>query len=124
MAAAAADNDDTALPILTPSWCRPEKRPSKRPITARLLETRPPPSTPTPTRLPHFPARVSPFSSAMAVAATVPHDARDSGLGSSAYWAWIRAAAEASPAPAPPQEEKARRTTSPSRPTSSPPALI
>ncbi|KAI4988916.1 hypothetical protein ZWY2020_036233 [Hordeum vulgare] len=28
-------DDDTALPILTPSWRRPEKRPSKRPIAAR-----------------------------------------------------------------------------------------
>ncbi|XP_048564597.1 protein RETARDED ROOT GROWTH, mitochondrial-like [Triticum urartu] len=72
----------------------------------RLLETRPPPRIPTPARLPHLPARVSPFSSAVAVAATASHDARDSGLGSSAYWAWIRAAAEAAPAPAPPQEEE------------------
>ncbi|KAE8811331.1 hypothetical protein D1007_11699 [Hordeum vulgare] len=106
MATAAATADDTALPILTPSWRRTEKRPSKRPIAARLLETRSPPSTPTPTRLPHLPARVSPFSSAVAVPATVPHDARDSVLGSSAYWAWIGAAAEAAPAPAPPQEEE------------------
>ncbi|KAF7030860.1 hypothetical protein CFC21_042306 [Triticum aestivum] len=72
----------------------------------RLLETRPPPASPTPARLPHLPTRVSPFSSAVAVAATAPHDARDSGLGSSAYWAWIRAAAEAAPAPTPPQEEE------------------
>ncbi|KAE8788771.1 hypothetical protein D1007_37134 [Hordeum vulgare] len=42
MAAATAVDDDTALPILTPSWRRLEKRPSKRPIAARLLETRPP----------------------------------------------------------------------------------
>uniref|UniRef100_M8BM36 DUF155 domain-containing protein n=1 Tax=Aegilops tauschii TaxID=37682 RepID=M8BM36_AEGTA len=72
----------------------------------RLLETRLPPASPTPARLPHLPARASPFSSAVAVAATAPHDARDSGLGSSAYWAWIRAAAVAAPAPAPPQEEE------------------
>lgn len=36
----------------------------------------------------------------------MPHEARDSGLGSSAYWAWIRAAAESAPAPPPQQEEE------------------
>ena len=72
----------------------------------RLLETRPPTSSPSPARVPHLYARTSPFSSAVAVAAAAPHDARDSGLGTSAYWAWIRAAAEAAPAPAPPQEEE------------------
>ncbi|CAM0882551.1 unnamed protein product [Alopecurus aequalis] len=73
----------------------------------RLLETRPPPSSPSPaSRVPHLSARTSPFSSAVEVAAAVPHDGRDSGLGNSAYWAWIRAAAEAAPAPASPQEEE------------------
>ena len=42
------------------------------------------------------------FSSASAVA---PHEARDSGLGGSAYWAWIRAATESAPAPTPSQDE-------------------
>jgi hypothetical protein len=46
------------------------------------------------------------FSSASAAAAIAPHDARDSGLGGSAYWAWIRAATESAPAPSPPQEEE------------------
>ncbi|XP_066315075.1 uncharacterized protein [Miscanthus floridulus] len=45
------------------------------------------------------------FSSASAAAAIAPHDARDSGLGGSAYWAWIRAATESAQAPSPPQEE-------------------
>ncbi|CAD6220607.1 unnamed protein product [Miscanthus lutarioriparius] len=46
------------------------------------------------------------FSSASAAVAIVPHDGRDSGLGGSAYWAWIRAGTESAPAPAPPQEEE------------------
>ncbi|RLM91239.1 uncharacterized protein C2845_PM08G26350 [Panicum miliaceum] len=45
------------------------------------------------------------FSSASAVAAVAPHEARDSGLGGSAYWAWIRAATESAPARTPPHEE-------------------
>ena len=47
-----------------------------------------------------------PFSSASAVAAVAPHEGRDSGLGGSAYWAWIRAATESAPAPTPPHEEE------------------
>uniref|UniRef100_A0A0E0JP28 DUF155 domain-containing protein n=1 Tax=Oryza punctata TaxID=4537 RepID=A0A0E0JP28_ORYPU len=80
----------------------------------RLLATRPPHPAPTTSeplaRLDasslgsRFPARA--FSSASAVAVAVPHEARDSGLGSSAYWAWIRAAAESAPAPPPQQEEE------------------
>jgi hypothetical protein len=46
------------------------------------------------------------FSSASSSVAVSPHDARDSGLGGSAYYAWIRAAAEAAPAPSVPQEEE------------------
>ncbi|EAY75931.1 hypothetical protein EE612_005919 [Oryza sativa] len=79
----------------------------------RLLATRPPHPAPPPPpprttttgqTLPRFSARA--FSSASAVAVAVPHEARDSGLGSSAYWAWIRAAAESAPAPPPQQEEE------------------
>jgi hypothetical protein len=79
----------------------------------RLLATRPPHPAPPPPpprttttgqTLPCFSARA--FSSASAVAVAVPHEARDSGLGSSAYWAWIRAAAESAPAPPPQQEEE------------------
>jgi len=40
------------------------------------------------------------------VAAVAPHEGRDSGLGGSAYWAWIRAATESAPAPTPPHEEE------------------
>ena len=42
----------------------------------------------------------------VAVAATAPNDARDSRLGSSVYWVWIRAGAEAAPGPAARQEEE------------------
>jgi hypothetical protein len=38
--------------------------------------------------------------------AVAPHDARDSVLGGSAYYAWISAAAEPAPAPSAPQEEE------------------
>nr|ACN31371.1 unknown [Zea mays] len=52
-------------------------------------------------------AHVAPFSRLLSSAAAVaPHDTRDSGLGGSAYWAWIRAATESAPAPSPPQEEE------------------
>ncbi|CAD6268674.1 unnamed protein product [Miscanthus lutarioriparius] len=55
-------------------------------------------------------AHVSPFSSlfssASAALAIAPHDARDSGLGGLAYWAWIHVGTESAPALAPPQEEE------------------
>ncbi|XP_040382899.1 protein RETARDED ROOT GROWTH, mitochondrial-like [Oryza brachyantha] len=81
----------------------------------RLLATRPPPppARPPPTtseplpRLDAYSRFARAFSSASAaVAVAVPHEARDSGLGSSAYWAWIRAAAESAPAPPPQHEEE------------------
>jgi hypothetical protein len=77
----------------------------------RLLA--PPPQAPPPghhlARWPHGTAtHASPFSRHLssASAAVAPHDARDSGFGGSAYWAWIRAATESAPAPALPQEEE------------------
>ncbi|KAF0910523.1 hypothetical protein E2562_002972 [Oryza meyeriana var. granulata] len=78
----------------------------------RLLATRrPPPPAPPLTTSEPLPYLVGSrftraFSSASAVAVAVPHEARDSGLGSSAYWAWIRAAAESAPALPPQQEEE------------------
>ncbi|CAO1946085.1 unnamed protein product [Urochloa humidicola] len=72
----------------------------------------PPPGHPL-ARMPHAAAAAahgSPlsrlYSSASAVAAVAPHEARDSGFGGSTYWAWIRAATESAPAPALPPEEE------------------
>ncbi|CAD6236644.1 unnamed protein product [Miscanthus lutarioriparius] len=81
----------------------------------RFLGPPPPPQAPPPGQLlargsnagaAHLPPFSRLFSSASAAAAIAPHDARDSGLGGSAYWAWIRAATESAPAPSPPQEEE------------------
>ncbi|XP_062232426.1 protein RETARDED ROOT GROWTH, mitochondrial-like [Phragmites australis] len=97
------------------SYCRPSYAAKVgAPVGAVLLQievltTLPPPSAG------HLLARGprdaaahgSPFSRLfLSATAIAPHNAYDSGLGGSAFYAWIRTAVKAVPAPAPPQDEE------------------